>query len=181
MSLNKEDLSDAMEKSKHDLTAFAPVYEAYVDRIFTYCRHRVGSVQDAEDLTAKVFQRAMERCHSFRGKSVGAWLFKIAYHITIDHYRSRSPQALSDEVLLTLSDSKQSSPLETVIQNERLGMLQQWLDELEEDKRNLLLLRITGGLSAPEIAEITGKSAGAIRTEIHRIIQKLKENALQNQ
>lgn len=181
MSDNEKQLLQAMEKSEQDLNAFAPVYEAYVDRIFSYCRHRVNSIQDAEDLSAQVFRRAMERCHTFRGESVGAWLFKIAYHLTIDYFRTQSPQSLSDDVLLTLSDDRQRTPLETVIHNERSQMLQDWLDELEEDKRNLLLLRITGELSAPEIAEIVGKSAGAVRVEIHRIIQKLKQNALQNQ
>lgn len=45
MSDNEKQLLQAMEKSEQDLNAFAPVYEAYVDRIFSYCRHRVNSIQ----------------------------------------------------------------------------------------------------------------------------------------
>lgn len=171
-------LSNALEKSKVNLNEFAPVYEAFVDRIYSYCRHRTGSTQDAEDLTAQVFQRAMERCHTYRGKYVGAWLFKIAYHITVDFYRSQKHEPVSDEVLINFVDRNGRSPVETVIHNERLEMLQSMLDDLDEEKRNLLLLRITGELSSAEIGEIVGKSAGAVRVEVHRIIQELKQKVI---
>jgi len=174
-------LSQAMEKSKHDLNAFTPIYETFAGRIYSYCRHRVGSSQDAEDLTAEIFARAMSKCHTYRGGSVGAWLFRIAYHMTVDFYRSKKVTTVSDEVLNTMSDTGQRSPLEIVIQKERQGLLQELVDSLTEEKRNLLLLRITGELSSAEIGEIVGKNAGSVRVELHRIIQELKLNAVEEQ
>lgn len=176
-------LSDAemMERAKQDLSAFEPIYERYVDRIYAYCRHRVQSFQDAEDLTSQVFARAMSRCHTYRGGSVGAWLFRIAYHITVDYFRSQKPTPLSDDALSTLSDHRTRTPLEEVVHREQLDLLKRWLNDLSDEKRNLLLLRITGELSSAEIGEIVGKNATSVRVEIHRIVQKLKQNAIHYQ
>ena len=172
---------EIMEQAKHNLTAFVPIYEAYVDRIYAYCRHRVSSAQDAEDLTSQVFARAMARCRTYRGGSVGAWLFRIAYHITVDYYRDSTPAPLTDDALMMVTDHRNRPPLEEVVYREQLTLLKEWLADLSDEKRNLLLLRITGELSAAEIGDIVGKSATAVRVEIHRIIQKLKQNALNYQ
>ncbi|MEM9955173.1 MAG: sigma-70 family RNA polymerase sigma factor [Chloroflexota bacterium] len=171
-------LVKALRRSQHDLSAFTPIYEAYVDRIYSYCLYRVNHVADAEDLTSQIFARAMVRCETFRGDSVGAWLFRIAYHMTIDHYRAKRTDTLSDEQLAILHDASQPSPLESVIRGEEVNRLHNLLKTLDEDKRNLLLLHITGDLTAREVGDIVGKSSGAVRVEIHRIIQHLKQQAL---
>jgi RNA polymerase sigma-70 factor, ECF subfamily len=173
-------LSKALEKSKDNLDEFVPIYEAYVERIYTYCRHRVHSPQDAEDLTSQVFARAMERCRTYRGGNVGAWLFQIAYHITMDYFRTPKLTVLSEDLLDRMSDHSQRQPLDVLLYKERLEMLSRYLDTLSEGRRNLLLLRITGELSAAEIGEIVGKRDTAVRVEIHRIIQELKQLALQD-
>lgn len=172
-------LAEALERSKRDLNEFIPIYEAYVERIYAYCLARVHSAQDAEDLTSQVFARAMARCQTYRGGSVGAWLFQIAYHFTVDYFRE-SKTSHSDTLLENMDDKNQSQPLDILIQKERLEILQRGLENLSESKRNLLLLRITGELSAAEIGQIVGKSAVAVRVEIHRIIQELKEFVLED-
>ena len=174
-------LSAAMERSKADLNEFLPIYEAFVERIYAYCHHRVQSQEDAEDLTSQVFAKAMANCASYRGGSVGAWLFQIAYHLTIDYFRGRNTSIVSESLLDNLSDENQHLPLEIVIQKENMAMISGYLENLSASKRNLLLLRITGELSAAEIGEIVGKSAAAVRVKIHRIIQELKQYALQDQ
>ena len=82
-----------LRAAQHDLTQFAPVYERYVDRIYAYCRHRVGE-QDAEDVTSHIFVRAMGGVDGYRGGSVAAWLFRIAHNCVVDHLRYRRPQIL---------------------------------------------------------------------------------------
>lgn len=173
----QEQLADAMRASQQDMNAFAPIYEAFVERIYSYCLYRVRSVADAEDLTSQVFARAMDKCHTFNGDNVGAWLFRIAYHITVDYYRAKRPEPLPPSQLSVLS-APDTSPLDRVIQDEELAYLDELLAKLDEDKRNLLLLRITADLSASEVGEVVGKSATAVRTEIHRIIQQLKRTAV---
>lgn len=173
----QDKLVTALKASQSDLSAFAPIYEHFVERIYSYCLYRVYAAQDAEDLTSQIFARAMDRCHTYRGGNVGAWLFRIAYHITVDHFRARQPLPVSDDVLMTFPDGQQTSPLEQVIHQEQVQTLQHLLMQLDEDKRNLLLLRITGNLSAGDVGAIVGKSAGAVRVEIHRIVQSLKQTA----
>ncbi|MEL6408199.1 MAG: sigma-70 family RNA polymerase sigma factor [Chloroflexota bacterium] len=172
-------LAEALRACQHDMTAFEPIYEAFVDRIYTYCLHRVGSTTDAEDITSQVFARAMDKCHTFRGGHVGAWLFRIAYHLTVDYYRKKRPTSLTPTQLSVLTSPEQS-PLEVVMQQERKHYLENLLAQLDDDKRNLLLLSITGNLTAVEVGKVVGKRANTVRVELHRIIQQLRRIAILN-
>ena len=51
--------------SRGDRDAFGELYERYVERIFNYVYYRTGNLHDAEDLTARVFQRAMNHIHNY--------------------------------------------------------------------------------------------------------------------
>ncbi|MCL4261035.1 MAG: hypothetical protein KJZ52_10455, partial [Anaerolineales bacterium] len=52
--------------SQGDRDAFGLLYEKYIDRIFNYVYYRTGNLHDAEDLTARVFQRAMNHIENYR-------------------------------------------------------------------------------------------------------------------
>ena len=73
-------------------TAFEQIYEEYFDRIYAYIAARIGNRFDAEDLTEDVFVRALQSIGSFKwqGISIGAWLFRIAHNVTVDHLRKNS-------------------------------------------------------------------------------------------
>ena len=73
-------------------SAFEQIYEDYFDRIFSYIAARIGNRFDAEDLTEEVFLKALKSIGSFKwqGISIGAWLFRIAHNITVDHLRKMS-------------------------------------------------------------------------------------------
>ena len=63
--------------SQGDRDAFGQLYQQYVERIFNYVYYRTGNTHDAEDLTARVFQRAMNHIHNYtdRGVPFSAWLY----------------------------------------------------------------------------------------------------------
>ena len=69
-----------VEQARRDPAAFGVLYERYVDRIYAYIYHRVGNMQEAEDLTARTFYRALDNLESYedRGAPFAAWLFRIA-------------------------------------------------------------------------------------------------------
>src|SRR5207253_624411 len=69
--------------------AFAALYEHYFPRIYTYIRYRVDSDDVADDLTAFVFERALERIQRYDAARApfGAWLFGIARNAVGNHRR----------------------------------------------------------------------------------------------
>jgi RNA polymerase sigma-70 factor, ECF subfamily len=77
--------------AKADNAAFGPLYERYVGRIYNYLYYRTGNAHDAEDLTARVFQRALiglER-YTSRGLPFSAWLYRIAHNLVANWHRDQ--------------------------------------------------------------------------------------------
>jgi RNA polymerase sigma-70 factor (ECF subfamily) len=171
--LAASDTQQIMHAARDDLSQFAVVYERYCHRIYGYCLRRIGSVPEAEDLTSQVFERAMTGLDSYRGGSVAAWLFRIAHNTVIDHVRRRKPEAALDGAALELP-SDDAAPVDQVVEAEMWQVLRSLIAALPDEQADLLALKIVGGLTAVEIGEVLGKSAGAVRVELHRIVKKLR-------
>ena len=82
-----------------DPQAFGELYGRYVERVYRFLLARMGSTEDAQDLTSQTFLAAWERIDSYGGRgSFGGWLFGIARHKLADHYRQRRAQVSLDDV-----------------------------------------------------------------------------------
>ncbi len=90
IEFNEEEV--LLRASQGDREAFGLLYERYIDRIFNYVYYRTGNLHDAEDLTARVFQRAMNHIRSYtdRGIPFSAWLYRIAHNLVANWHRDRS-------------------------------------------------------------------------------------------
>jgi RNA polymerase sigma-70 factor, ECF subfamily len=158
--------------------AFATLYERHVDRIYRYLELRVGS-PDAADLTQQVFLKAFASLPRYTGRGLpfAAWLFRIARNVATDHHRSsrRNPDELMPEVVQIES----SSPEESALRTEMLGRLRSLLRELSVEKRELLAMRFGAGLSSREIGAVLGKSEAAVKKQLTRILQSVKEKYLE--
>ena len=65
------------------------LYDAHFDAIFRYVVRRVGSVAEAEDLTAQTFYKALRSLRRFTEDNPKAWLYRIATNEVNDHFRRR--------------------------------------------------------------------------------------------
>lgn len=162
-----------MQAAMHDLAQFAPIYEQYFGRIYRYCVRRVGSVEEAEDLTSVIFTRALVSIEGYRGGSVAAWLFQIAHNAVVNHLRSRRFHLSIEEAELDLV-ADNPAPLDNMMRDETQQALRDLVATLPDDQQNLLALKMVAGLSAAEIGQVIGKNAGAVRVELHRMISKLR-------
>ena len=122
----------------YDPTAFGELFDRYALRIYRYCYSRVQHHESAEDITAQVFQDALEHIDQYRPIGpFAAWLFTIARRRVADHYRALRPtEELSEE-------SSQSNPeiLAGVIRQEDLQRLESVLQKLDENDLELKPLR----------------------------------------
>ena len=75
-----------------DQDGFGVLYERYVNRIYSYIYYRTGNQHDAEDLTARVFFRALRHVEYYtdRGLPLSAWLYRIAHNLVANWHRDNS-------------------------------------------------------------------------------------------
>ncbi len=87
---NDQELLVQATRGKQD--AFGALYERYVHRIYNYIYYRTGNQHDAEDLTARVFIRAMRHITNYEDKGVpfSAWLYRIAHNLVANWHRDNS-------------------------------------------------------------------------------------------
>lgn len=162
--------------SAGDRDAFGMLYERYVERIFNYVYYRTGNVNDAEDLTARVFQRAMNHIVNYtdRGVPFSAWLYRIAHNLVANWHRDRSRRQeipISDAPLVAKGDAPETSLVHTEQQESLLRLIR----SLPAERQTLLILKFVEHYSNAEIGAIMGRSEGAIKSLYHRTLLALRD------
>ena len=167
-------LSKAIEG---DLEAFSVLYKENIQRIYTYIYYRTGNKHDAEDLTARVFQRALSHIRNYEDKGVpfSAWLYRIAHNLVANWHRdhSRKKEISIDETPMELPDIEM--PESSMIKNQEIGELMTYVRTLPADRQMVLILKFVDDLTNQEIAAIMGKSEGAIKSLYHRTLLQLRD------
>ncbi|MCB0065039.1 MAG: sigma-70 family RNA polymerase sigma factor [Caldilineaceae bacterium] len=164
-------------QAKDDPAAFGILYERYIDRVYAYIYHRVGNAQDTEDLTARTFYRALDKLHTYedRGLPFSAWLFRIAHNLVANWHRDRSRRRFLSLDKLWSHSSETDRPEEQVEEEERHEALWDAINELPDDRRNLLLYKFSSRLSNLEIGEMMNKSESAIKSLYFRTLATLRK------
>jgi RNA polymerase sigma-70 factor, ECF subfamily len=163
--------------ARGDRDAFGGLYERYVERIFNYVYYRTGNLHDAEDLTARVFQRAMNHIHNYtdRGVPFSAWLYRIAHNLVANWHRDRSRKQeipLSD---LPAVVSKEERPEARLVRTQDQEALMRLIRKLTPERQTLLILKFVEDLSNAEIGQIMGRSEGAVKSLYHRTLLSLRD------
>ena len=159
-----------------DHEAFGSLYEQYVERIFNYVYYRTGNQHDAEDLTAKVFFRAMRRIPQYeeRGLPVSAWLYRIAHNLVANWHRDRGrrPEISLDEGFASIPHSEH--PEVTLLQLEEQNNLLKIIRDLPPERQQLIILKFVEHMSNSEIGQIMGRTEGAVKSLYHRTLLSLR-------
>ncbi len=166
-----------IEQAKTDKEAFGLLYERYVDKIYNYVYYRTGNTADAEDLTARIFFRAMSHIENYddRGIPFSAWLYRIAHNLVANWYRDRSRRKIiSLEDIAQWHVNENSPELATQLIEDKNRLLTA-IRRLPADRQELLILKFVERLSNSEIGDIMGRSEGAIKSLYHRTLLALRE------
>ncbi len=169
--------SDLVDAAKHDKDAFGEIYERYLDKIYNYIYYRTGNQQDAEDLTAKVFYRAMSHIESYVDKGVPfqAWLYRIAHNLVANFHRDKGRRKiipLDDYIAHSL---RSEGPDKQAESSEQQEILMDIIRRLPADRQQLLILKFIEQKSNAEIGDIMGRTEGAIKSLYHRTLLSLRD------
>ncbi len=165
------------QASQGDKDAFGMLYERYVDRIFNYVYYRTGNLHDAEDLTARVFQRAMNHIQTYtdRGVPFSAWLYRIAHNLVANWHRDRSRKQEIPINDLPVLPSRGDHPETTLVHSQEQDSLLRLIRRLPPDRQQLLILKFVEDMSNAEIGQIMGRSEGAVKSLYHRTLLALRD------
>lgn len=164
--------------------AWARIYDDLAPAMLGYMRAR--GAQDPEAVVGEVFVQLVRDIKRFEGDEAGfrSWVFVMAHHRLLDDFRKRSrrPESLTaNEDLHPVVDETDTGDVEgSVIDSIRASELRRSLDRLTPDQRDVVLLRVFGGLKFVEIAEAVGKRTGAVKALHRRGIEALKQMAVES-
>lgn len=163
--------------ARGDREAFGLLYERYIERIYNYVYYRTGNLHDAEDLTARVFQRAMNHIRSYtdRGVPFSAWLYRIAHNLVANWHRDRSRRQEIPLGDLPVVLSKDDRPETRLVRSQEQEALLRLVRQLAPERQTLLILKFVENLSNAEIGQIMGRSEGAVKSLYHRTLLALRD------
>lgn len=169
-----EELASA---ARADPTAFADLYLRHRDHVFRYLRARTPSDDDALELTAITFERALAGIGRYRPIDGGllAWLVRIARNALIDQGRRRIVRPVS----IQFSDAHEPVDLRTpeaaALAADERRQLVDLLASLPKPQGDAIAMRYAVGLSARQIGSVIGKSESATQKLISRGLARLQE------
>lgn len=161
--------------ARTDPAAFGLLYARHRLAVFRYLRTRARSEDDASELTAVAFERALAAMPRYRpsGGGILAWLLRIARNAAIDAGRRTSAVALPDEEPERRRDTE---PEALVIKREGRAALVAVINELPPIQREAIVLRYAARLTAREIGAVVGRSDQATQKLLSRALATLREN-----
>lgn len=156
---------------------FEEAYQRLRDPVFHYVR-RFAPDDEAAELTARTFERALTKLPSYRGgrNGIAAWLFRIARSQAIDAIRRRRPLHPLDIIRPEHHPhSERGRPEPELIRREENRDLADHVQQLPALQRECVGLRYGAGLSTREIGAVIGKSEAATQKLISRALSRLRE------
>jgi RNA polymerase sigma-70 factor (ECF subfamily) len=185
--LDAEELELVERLKRRDEAAFNAFVLRYQDRVFRVLLRMIGDRAEAEDLAQEVFISIFKAIESFRGDSqLSTWVYRVA----ANHCRNRlkylarrrrqltddfDEESVADAQSVTTPD-RQGTPDRLLEARQTEALLEQGLSRLDDEQRELVVLREVEHLSYEEIMAITGLPEGTVKSRLHRARSALREH-----
>jgi RNA polymerase sigma-70 factor (ECF subfamily) len=166
----EQDEATLILAASRDPESFARLYDRYVQPVYRYLRGRVGSAQEAEELTAQTFLAALESLPRYNHTGrFAAWLFSIARRKAVDSFRSRKTLPLDEAEEVPFEVDFDGGTALSDQMKELTGLIR----SLKENERELIRLHFTAGLTFTEMASLLGKKEEAVKKSVYRLLERL--------
>ena len=170
-------------RAKRDREAFGCLYDRYVEQVYQFTYRRVKDHTIAEDITARVFFRALEQLPRFesRGIPFGGWLILIAANLIHDHHDDAQRHVSLHEWAEDRIDMAASDPPveEQYAARQTSSVLWQTVSGLPMAEQQVLVYRFARDMSMHEIATVLGRTEGAVKQLLFRAVKRLRQRLQQ--
>ena len=171
-----DELRAIAQAKKGDADAFAFLVETYETSVYRLALRMCGNAHDAEEVAQEAFVAAWKGLPAFRGESkFSSWLYQLTTNAAIDFLRRekrhRAAVPIEDEPEPATPDTPQQAMEESEVRQ----ALQQALDTLTPEHREIFLLRQMRQLSYEEIGRLLGLESGTVKSRLSRAKKQLRE------
>jgi RNA polymerase sigma-70 factor (ECF subfamily) len=162
-----------------DKSAMSALYELHFDTLYKFIRYKVNSDEVAEDIVSEAFIKAFENLNKFKGKSTfKSWIYTIARNILVDWYKSKDKNISFDETYMNSQERDYKTD------DADLNFLNEIMNELKDNYRQVLEHRFIYRMSIKETAEALDITAANVKVIQHRALkkaQKIGDKIIDNQ
>lgn len=161
---------------------FEEIFNRYRQGIYFTAFRVCQNEADAQEVVSETFLKAYEHRNQFAGRSaVSTWLYRIAYHASLDLIKRKQREVTWDDSYELVADtgSAMDNLLEQMAREQQLQSLRKAMAKLPPEDRAIMGLRFDRGLSYEEIGEVIGIPANTVGTRIFRA-KKLLLKFMQN-
>lgn len=166
-------------RAKRDRDAFGYLYDRYVEQVYQFTYRRVKNHPIAEDITARVFYRALEQLPRFewRGIPFGGWLIRIAANLIHDHNGYAQRHISLGDWVGERADMVSADPLveEQYAARQAASVLWQAVSTLPSVEQQVLIYRFAREMSIRETATTMGRTEGAVKQLLFRAVKRLRQ------
>ena len=160
-----------------DAAAFEQLYARHRGPLYRFLLRQVRDAALADEFFQDTWQRVISARNQWKPEAAfGAWLFRIAHNRLADHWRARQhrPAAPEDAEERAARVPDPNTPDRQLSEFEQRRQLQLALDELPEEQRVVLQLRLEQELTLEEIGEITGVGRETVKSRLRYAMDKLR-------
>lgn len=150
------------------------VYAEQLPKVLNFFRYRLDDEADAEDLTARTFEKAWRARHRYRRDLAGfsTWLLSIARNVAVDHLRARKRYEPLDAAADVASPA--GTPEQHAVRQSDAQRLAALLATLDPRQRELIAMKYGADMTNRAIARATGLSESNVGTILHRAVESLR-------
>ena len=170
-------LDATLERAKAgDREAFEEIYKAMYSPLAKFIYYKIGEPGMVEDVVNETFLVAWRSLPEFRGGHFPGWLYRIARNLAVGEIRkkTRRPTAPLEEAESILDTSR--GPEESAEASRQRAVLRNALAKLNEDQREIVVLKYLLGWTNAEVADALGKSENAVNAQQHRALRSLERH-----
>ena len=173
---SREDEKGLVERAKQDPAAFGELYDRHFLQTYRFVYSRVRDQTVAEDVTSEVFVKALRSIGRYQdtGRPFSAWLYQISVNAVNDRFRaSRTFEDIEEQRDLTAGGP---SLEEVAAQRDELRRIWSVVETLPKQQRMAMVLKFQEDMKIEDIAQVMGKTPGAVKLLIHRGVSKVRES-----
>ncbi len=151
----------------------AELFRAFGAAVYAYARRLLGETADAEEVLSETFLRVCQKREQYDGRgSLRAWVFSIAHRLCIDVVRDKAklakPVSLPEQLMAT-----DPPPTVSIEKQERQTIIAGAIERLSAEQKEVIMLKIYGGLTFREISETLGIPLNTALGRMHQALKQL--------